>query len=214
MSNVNLLIFGSTGSLGLACKVLCQQKGWKVYEGYRQINAQHWDVSFHGIIWSQGVNLTSSFEDTSDEDWLSVFDANLFFVVKSLRSLMEHDLIHEGARLVIIGSVWEKLHRKNKSAYSTSKAAVSGLVRALASDLGSRNISVNCVSPGIVLNPMTSRNLSDKQIRNIELNTPGNRLVSPQEVAKVVEFLVSEDSSGINGQSIFVDNGWSDSHNV
>jgi 3-oxoacyl-[acyl-carrier protein] reductase len=214
MQTVNVLIFGSTGTLGLACNERCKQKGWRVYEGFRQIDAQQWGVSFDGVIWSQGINFTSSFEETTDDDWLSVFDANLFFIVKTLRSLLEHNAINEGSSLVVIGSVWEKIHRSNKSAYSTSKAAVSGLVRALSSDLAPKNMRINCVSPGIVLSPMTSKHLSEKQIEDIERNTPGGKLVSPMEIAKIVEFLISKDSSGINGQSIFVDHGWSERHNV
>jgi len=214
MEIVNVLLFGSSGTLGAACKSLYEERGWLVVAGNRDIEANYWEVCFDAVVWAQGTNLSKSFEETTDDDWLSILHSNLLFVVQTLKKLLQQDQLAAGARLVVLGSVWEKVHRKNKSAYITSKSALAGLVRALSSDLGNKGMSINCVSPGIVQSRMTSQHLSAEQIARIEQETPNSKLVSPLEVAKVVGFLISQDSSGISGQTIFVDNGWSDSHNV
>jgi len=211
---VNLLLFGASGTLGSACKARCKQLGWTISEGNRQIDSNFYDTSFDAVVWAQGSNLTKSFEETSDDDWIDILNSNLLFVVQTLRNLLRLNQVANGARLVVIGSVWERVHRSNKSAYVTSKAALAGLVRALASDLGDRGISINCVSPGVVMSSMTMQHLSSEQIAQIERETPSSQLVTPLDVANVVSFLISKNSSGINGQSIFVDNGWSGCRSV
>jgi 3-oxoacyl-[acyl-carrier protein] reductase len=211
---MNVLLYGHTGTLGQSCLQLFESLGWNIHKGDRPGQDDMGDVEFNGVVWAQGANLSKAFVETTDEDWSDIFDANLWFVVRTLRKLLLNNQLSRGARLVVIGSVWETIHRSNKSAYIASKAAVSGLVRALASDLASSEISINCVSPGIVSSVMTSQHLTPKQLDQVKNDTPGGNLVTPSQVAKVASFLVSDDSIGINGQSFLVDYGWSRSHNV
>jgi NAD(P)-dependent dehydrogenase (short-subunit alcohol dehydrogenase family) len=211
---MNVLLYGHTGTLGQSCLSLFESLGWNIYKGNRHDQDDLEDLQFDGVVWAQGANLSKAFVETTDEDWSDIFDANLWFVVRTLRKLLLNKQLSRGARLVVICSVWETIHRSNKSAYIASKAAVSGLVRALASDLASSEVSINCVSPGIVSSVMTSQHLTPKQLDQVRNDTPGGNLVTPSQVAKVASFLVSSDSIGINGQSILVDYGWSRSHNV
>jgi NAD(P)-dependent dehydrogenase (short-subunit alcohol dehydrogenase family) len=75
-------------------------------------------------------------------------------------------------------------------------------------------MSINGVLPGIIDSPMTRKNLSIEQVNQIIEQTPGNKLVQPEEIARVTEFLASKNSQGINGQSITVDNAWTISRHV
>jgi len=88
------------------------------------------------------------------------------------------------------------------------------LIRSMACELGDKNISINGVLPGIIDSPMTRKNLSSAQVNQIIDQTPGNKLVKPEEIATIAEFLASKNSQGINGQSITVDNAWTISRNV
>ena len=128
--------------------------------------------------------------------------------------LIESKAFNKEARLVVLSSVWQEISRTNKSAYIASKAALGGLVRALASDLGPKNITINAVLPGVTDSKMTNLNLTNTQIENIRKTTPTAKLVNLDQLASVIEFLVSKKSLGINGQSIIVDNGWSQTKDV
>jgi NAD(P)-dependent dehydrogenase (short-subunit alcohol dehydrogenase family) len=171
-------------------------------------------ANLNAIVWAQGANHTSSFKEMEQEHWDEIWEANFVFVTKTLKSLLNSNSISDGARLVILSSVWESVARKNKSAYISSKAAIGGFIRSMACELGDINISINGLSPGIIDSPMTRKNLSKEQVIQIIDQTPGKKLVHPEEIARVTEFLASRNSQGINGQSITVDNAWAISRNV
>jgi NAD(P)-dependent dehydrogenase (short-subunit alcohol dehydrogenase family) len=106
------------------------------------------------------------------------------------------------------------LGKENKSSYAASKAAVTSLVRSLIQEQDFQNISINVVSPGVVDSKMTRENLTEHQIESIKNDTPGKKIVTSEEVSKIVYFLASAESHGINGQNIVIDNGWSIGRNV
>jgi NAD(P)-dependent dehydrogenase (short-subunit alcohol dehydrogenase family) len=161
------------------------------------------------IIWTQGANLTKRFIDTDVNNWNELWEANVGYIVNSLRECLRQNKINKNAKLIIIGSIWQNISRNNKSAYLTTKSALTGLVRSLASELGSENISVNAILPGVIFSPMTLKNLTKNQIQFIQKSTPNNKLVNLQNISNWVKFLISDNSSGLNGQSIVIDNGWS-----
>ncbi|MBI3429253.1 MAG: SDR family oxidoreductase [Actinobacteria bacterium] len=167
-----------------------------------------------GAVWAQGANFTGGISETSTQQWDEIWDANFKYIVRSLEILLGKKLFSHGARLVVVSSVWQEITRAQKVAYIASKAAVGGLVRGLAADLGREGISINAVLPGVVDSPMTRQHLNSGQIERVVQGTPKGQLVTPEEIAKTVAFLVGPDSAGINGQSIIVDGGWSITRNV
>lgn len=209
-----ILVFGASGTLGSTCLHELKKNGFEAIPVGRDLSVLQDIGKIDGAIWAQGVNYTGTFAETTSEAWDEIWDANFNFIVKSLGMLLEQKSLDSGSRLVVISSVWQELTRTEKVAYITSKAAVGGLVRGLASDLGPEGISINAVLPGVVDSPMTEKNLSPEQIDGIAGATPGGELVSPEEVAKVATFLIARESAGINGQSIVVDHGWSITRNV
>jgi NAD(P)-dependent dehydrogenase (short-subunit alcohol dehydrogenase family) len=129
--------------------------------------------------------------------------------VESLRYLIKQNLLATNCSLVVISSVWQQLTRKNKFSYSVSKAALEGLVNPVMADFSGTGLRINSVLPGVVDSKMTRQNLSESQIEKVQMETPTQTLVTTEELARVVAWLVSADSRGVNGQFITVDNGWS-----
>ena len=109
--------------------------------------------------------------------------------------------------MVIISSIWEEFTKENKLSYTISKTALSGLVKNIAYDLSSKNILINNVLPGVIDNEMSRKALSETQINNIKNYMNFGRLITLDDVYKTVKFLVT-DNSGITGQSIKVDLGF------
>jgi NAD(P)-dependent dehydrogenase (short-subunit alcohol dehydrogenase family) len=209
-----IALFGSTGDIGRACSDLLTKNGFEIISIPRNELINMKVSNLDGAIWAQGKNITESFEKTSDDMWDSIWDANFNYFVKTLNYLIDSKAFNKEARLVVLSSVWQEISRTNKSAYISSKAALGGLVRALASDLGSKNITINAVLPGVTDSKMTNLNLTNIQMESIRKATPTEKLVNLYQLASVIEFLISKRSLGINGQSIIVDNGWSQTKDV
>jgi NAD(P)-dependent dehydrogenase (short-subunit alcohol dehydrogenase family) len=147
---------------------------------------------------------------TGTNELNELFAANITVIAESISTLMGADAIKEGGRVVILSSIWEQFTRQEKFAYTVTKAAVGGMVRSLAVDLGrQKKILVNGILPGIVNSPMVARTLSPEQIANVLSQTPIGELATPLDVANSVYMFGSELNTGISGQSIFVDRGFS-----
>lgn len=207
-------MFGASGTLGSACAEELRTFGFEAIPVGRDLSALDSVGQVDGAVWAQGANFTGGLTKTSPQRWDEVWDANFQFIVRSLESLLSKKAFNRGSRLVVMSSVWQEISRAQKIAYIASKAAVGGLVRGLAADLGKDGISINAVLPGIVDSPMTRQHLNGAQIAGVIEGTPTGRLVTPVQIAKTVAFLIGPNSDGINGQSIIVDGGWSITRNV
>jgi 3-oxoacyl-[acyl-carrier protein] reductase len=165
--------------------------------------------SIDGVIWSQGINQNDSILDFKLSQFEAMMDANLKFILNTIKAILDLELLKNPSSLVIISSIWQEFAKKNKLSYSISKAALSALVKSLVLDLSEKNIRVNSILPGVVDNEMTRQNLSQDEILKITDRTPGRKLISSLNIADTAHFLLDQKSQGINGQSILVDNGWS-----
>ena len=159
------------------------------------------------IIWAQGCNFNDNINSFNCENFNSLMDGNVTFVLNTLNFLLKENKIQNDAKLVIISSIWEEFTRENKLSYAISKAALSGLVKNLSYDLSSKNILVNNVLPGVIDNDMTRKTLDENQLSYIKNYLHFGRLVTLDDVYKLVKFLVVE-NTGITGQSIRVDLGF------
>ncbi|MCJ7671268.1 MAG: SDR family oxidoreductase, partial [Acidimicrobiia bacterium] len=167
---------------------------------------------FDAAVWAQGTNCNDTVADTDYDHHVEVLQANLLFVTRTLQHLLAHGGLRDGARLCVISSIWETAVRPNKFSYTVSKAALGGFVRSAAVDLAPRGMLVNAVLPGVLDTPMTRDVLTPEQIRSFEEATGFGRLVSLDDVANAVSSLVSAANTGITGQSIAVDLGYSNVH--
>jgi len=217
----SLLIFGSTGTLGGAILDKYRAEKWDVTCAVRKV-VNDCDIQlpltsailagkkFDAVVFAQGANVNGSAMQTGTKELNELFEANVTVIAESVSVLMGADSINEGGRVVILSSLWEQFTRQEKFAYSVTKAAVGGLVRSLAVDLGrQKKILVNGILPGIINSPMVARTLSPEQIANVVSQTPIGELASTVDVANSVYMFGSSLNTGISGQSIFVDRGFS-----
>ncbi len=121
-------------------------------------------------------------------------------------------LAASGARLTVVSSIWQERARAHKLSYTVTKAAIGGLVRSAAVDLGAEGHLVNGVLPGVLDTPMTAANLSPDQLTAIKGKTTLDRLPDLASVADLICFLCSAENTSISGQSIAVDLGMSNAH--
>ncbi len=141
-----------------------------------------------------------------EENFSKVIDVNLKGTFNMCRNLVPYMMKNKSGNIVNISSVVGIVGNAGQSNYAASKAGIIGFSKALAKELAGRNIRVNAVAPGFIDTDMTSI-LSDKVKENIYSQIPLKRMGKAKEVANVVYFLSSEESSYITGQVINVDGG-------
>ena len=141
-----------------------------------------------------------------DDDWDAVMDTNLKAVFRMSRAVMRCMMKQRYGRIVNITSVVGSLGNAGQSNYAAAKAGVAGMTRALARELGSRNITVNCIAPGFIETDMTA-SLSEDQQKALLSQIPLGHLGKPQDVAHAVAFVASPQASYITGQEIHVNGG-------
>jgi 3-oxoacyl-[acyl-carrier protein] reductase len=142
----------------------------------------------------------------SEEDFDKVISANLKSVFNYTKHAIKPMIGQRFGRIVNISSVVAIIGNPGQANYVASKAGVVGFTKAIAKELAGRNITVNAVAPGYILTDMTNK-LNDKQKEAIVSMIPLKRIGTPEDVAKVVSFLVSPDADYLTGQVISVDGG-------
>jgi 3-oxoacyl-[acyl-carrier protein] reductase len=141
-----------------------------------------------------------------DEDWDAVLDTNLKAVFRMSRAVMRIMMKQRYGRIVNITSVVGASGNPGQANYAAAKAGVAGMTRALARELGSRGITVNCVAPGFIETDMTAK-LPQEQQQALLGQIPLGRLGKPAEVAHAVAFLASPRAGYVTGQEIHVNGG-------
>ncbi len=223
-------IHGASGSIGGALSCLFRQKGWRTFGVSRSTRTAagddvdwiQWgpgstdaalapppDQPYQAVIWAQGLNFNDDVNSFSRTRHAEMYDANVVHIIESLNTLLRNDWLAPGSRLCIISSIWQRLARQNKLSYCVTKSALQGLVGSLAIDLGQRNILVNAVLPGALDTPMTRANLNAGQIDALAAATPLRTLPALDDVCGLVYFLCSENNTGVTGQFIEADRGFS-----
>ena len=140
------------------------------------------------------------------EEWQSVIDTNLSSVFHLSRGLLRGMTKARWGRIVNISSVVGSMGNPGQINYAAAKAGMEGFCRALAAEIASRNITVNAVAPGFIDTDMT-KFLNESQQEKLLERVPAGRLGSPEEVAGLVDYLVSEQAAYINGETIHINGG-------
>ena len=141
-----------------------------------------------------------------DEEWDDVIDTNLKAVFRMSKLVMRGMMKARTGRIINITSVVGEAGNPGQANYAAAKAGVAGMSRALAQELGSRGVTVNCVAPGFIDTDMT-RGLADAQKEALQQKIPLGRLGAAQEIAATVAFLASPGASYITGETINVNGG-------
>ncbi|ADX45301.1 3-oxoacyl-(acyl-carrier-protein) reductase [Paracidovorax avenae ATCC 19860] len=160
--------------------------------------------AYYGIVCNAGISRDNAFPAMSEDDWDSVLDTSLdgfFNVVHPLCMPMVRT--RQGGRIVTIASVSGLMGNRGQVNYSAAKAGLIGATKALAVELASRRITVNCVAPGLIETDMTGDLPLEEALRVV----PMNRVGRPEEVAAAVAFLMSDAAGYITRQVIGVNGG-------
>jgi 3-oxoacyl-[acyl-carrier protein] reductase len=141
-----------------------------------------------------------------DEDWDAVLDTNLKAVFRMSRGVMRTMMKQRYGRIISITSVVGASGNPGQANYAAAKAGVAGMTRALARELGSRGITVNCIAPGFIETDMTA-GLPEEQQKALLGQIPLGHLGKPQDIAHAVAFVASPEAGYITGQEIHVNGG-------
>ena len=160
----------------------------------------------HILVNNAGITRDNLAMRMKDEEWLDVMQTNLNAVFRLCRGVMRPMMKAREGRIINLTSVIASVGNPGQSNYAAAKAAVAGMSRSLASELGSRNITVNCVAPGFIDTDMT-RSLSEEVTDSLLSRIPLSRFGQPEDVANAVVFLASPQASYITGTTLHVNGG-------
>jgi 3-oxoacyl-[acyl-carrier protein] reductase len=141
-----------------------------------------------------------------DEEWDAVITTNLTAVAQLSRAVLRGMMKAKHGRIINITSVVGSAGNPGQMNYAAAKAGVAGMSRALAREIGSRNITVNCVAPGFIDTDMT-RALTEQQVAALLQQIPAGRFGLPEDIAAAVAFLASDEASYITGSTLHVNGG-------
>jgi hypothetical protein len=231
LSPQRILVFGATGSIGQSVVGASLARGWQVTAVARMLpsvtspNVKHLALDpladnfsasqladgapYGGVCWAQGANVNDSIYNVDASKHLEIYRANCLYILVTLQSLLQHKLLAPSSRLCIISSIWQNLARQSKLSYCVSKSALQGLVLSASADLAADGHLINAVLPGALETPMTRKNLTTDQIDRLSSATSFNRLPALTDVASLVCYLCSPENTGITGQFIAADLGFS-----
>lgn len=227
----HFLVFGATGAIGGAIAQAAQARGAHV-TGVARTIAPGWlpgaaaiplvpghsgftrgslrtETPYTAVVWAQGANCNDSVYDLDLPRHRELYAANVEYILITLKALLDECLLAPRSRLCIISSIWQNLARQNKLSYCVTKSALQGLVLSASADLARDGHLINAVLPGAIETPMTRRNLAPEQIDRIASATGFNRLTSLEDVASAVLSLCSPENTGLTGQFLTADLGFS-----
>lgn len=141
-----------------------------------------------------------------DDDWDAVLDTNLKGVFRMSRAVMRSMMKQRYGRIINITSVVGASGNPGQANYAAAKAGVAGMTRALARELGSRNITVNCIAPGFIETDMTA-SLQEEQQKALLTQIPLGHLGKPADIAHAVAYLASPEAAYVTGQELHVNGG-------
>ncbi|MFP6795550.1 MAG: 3-oxoacyl-ACP reductase FabG [Pseudomonadales bacterium] len=172
--------------------------------GLQRISKSRGDVAV--LINNAGITRDNLLVRMSDDEWSAVIETNLGAMYRLCKPVLRPMMKARWGRIVNVGSVVSRMGNPGQTNYAASKAGIEGFTRALAKEVGSRGITVNCVSPGFIDTDLTA-GLSDEQKDYLVEAIALGRIGSPGDVASAVSFLVSDDAGYITGETLHVNGG-------
>jgi NAD(P)-dependent dehydrogenase (short-subunit alcohol dehydrogenase family) len=225
------LVFGASGAIGSAIVARWAGAGWTVTavsRGGSPVDggsALAWDPlgpedagaleslaangPYDAVCWAQGANGSDNVYNVDLDQNVALYQANCLYILATLKLLLARGLLAPQARLCIISSIWQNLARQDKLSYCMTKAALQGLVLSASADLARDGILVNAILPGALDTPMTRTNVAAAQLDKLSAATFFNRLPALDDVSQLALFLCSPQNTGVTGQFIAADLGFS-----
>jgi 3-oxoacyl-[acyl-carrier protein] reductase len=160
----------------------------------------------HVLVNNAGITRDTLAMRMKDDDWDAVLDTNLKAVFRMSRACIRPMMKQRYGRIISITSVVGASGNPGQANYAAAKAGVAGMTRALARELGSRNITVNCVAPGFIATDMTAA-LPEAQHQALMAQIPLGKLGTPEDIAHAVSYLASPLAGYVTGQELHVNGG-------
>ena len=166
------------------------------------------DLNINVLINNAGINRIKNFLDITPEDWQDQHMVNVYAPYRLSQAVIPGMQDHQWGRIVNIASVWSKVSKIGRAAYSANKFALDGMTKAMAAEFGKDKILINCVSPGFIDTELTRLNLGadgiKKMLERVPMNIMGNRF----DIAELVSWLSSEENKYMTGQNLVIDGGF------
>jgi 3-oxoacyl-[acyl-carrier protein] reductase len=158
------------------------------------------------LVNNAGIAEQALFTDITDEMWHKMLETNLSGAFYCSRAVLKYMINRKCGKIINISSIWGETGGSCEVHYSASKAGLIGMTKALAKEVGLSGITVNCVSPGVILTDMTIH-FDDATMNELKEETPLNKIGTLEDVAGAVSFLASPDADFITGQDLAVNGG-------
>lgn len=158
------------------------------------------------LINNAGIAQQKLFTDLTEEDWDRMFDVDVKGVFHCCQCALPRMIRRQQGKIINISSMWGQVGASCEVHYSAAKAAVIGLTKALAKELGPSQIQVNCIAPGVIDTDMNAA-FDEETMQSLRDETPLGRIGTPKDIAKAALFLASEQSDFITGQVLGVNGG-------
>ena len=156
------------------------------------------------LINNAGIDQIKLFMDTTDEDWKNIIQTNLTSVFYCSQEVLKNMIHNKNGCIINISSIWGITGASCEVAYSASKAAIDGMTKALAKEMGPSNIRINSIAPGFVETDM-NKNIPEEEIEEIKNEIPLGRISKPEEITKSIKWLIEDEY--VTGQIISVNGG-------
>ncbi|MDO4700618.1 MAG: 3-oxoacyl-ACP reductase FabG [Moraxella sp.] len=192
---------GESGGIGRVLDVCDDAAIEKLFE---EIDSVYGSVNV--LVNNAGITKDGLLIRMKDDDWDKVIDTNLKSIYRMSRRAVRGMMKARSGRIINITSVVGQMGNAGQANYAASKAGVEGFTRALAREIGSRGVTVNCVAPGFVETDMTEE-LDERLVNSMLDAVPMARMGQPHEIAAAVSFLASDDASYITGAVLAVNGG-------
>lgn len=160
------------------------------------------------LVNNAGINRIKPIQGVTAEDYADVLQINLQAPFQLCQAVGTRMAEQGNGRILNIASIWSVVTKPQRSLYSTAKAGLAGLTRALAAELGPQGVLVNTLSPGFTLTDLTKQSLTDEEMSDLCSQIPLRKMADPEDIARAAAFLVGTDNRYITGQNLVVDGGF------
>lgn len=213
------LITGGSRGIGKAIADLFRERGIQVIAPTRQEmnlsdnkSIESFCASIEGpidiIVNNAGINTIATLDELSEDKLDDMIQINMKAPIRIVQCLKDKLTSNKISHVVNVSSIWGFVSKEGRCGYASAKTGIIGTTRTMALELGKYNVLVNAIAPGFVNTELTKQNNSPEEIAKIEKMIPIGHMAEPEEIAKFVYFLSSEENTFITGQTILIDGGY------
>lgn len=219
MNEKTILVTGGSRGIGASIVILLKKEGYRVLAPARnELNLsdkrsisefveKNKNLKLYALINNAGINNPQWVDELDDNNITETIQVNLVAPILLARSLVPILKKNKIAHIVNISSMFGIITRSRQVLYSATKFGINGVTKALAVELADDKILVNSVCPGFVYTDLTGKNSPEKN-KQLAKDVPLGRFAKPQEIANLVEFLISDKNTYITGETILIDGGY------